>query len=127
MKQAYSQERFIEVCKSVADKAKWWYLMPSSKNYKRDYKRERELESTPANLAKNASRKRARRLLEKEGKVKKGDGKDVDHANGNANDNNRKNLRVKPKSANRSFSRKANAKKYGKNIGASNPPTQRKK
>jgi hypothetical protein len=53
--------------------------MPSSKNYKRDLKRERELDSTPANLAKNASRKRARRLLEKEGKVKKGDGKDVDH------------------------------------------------
>lgn len=101
--------------------------MPSSKNYKRDYKRERELDSTPANLAKNASRKRARRLLEKEGKVKKGDGKDVDHSNGNANDNSRKNLRVKPKSANRSFSRKANAKKYAKNIGASNPPTQGKK
>lgn len=100
--------------------------MPSSKNYKRDYKRERELDSTPAKLVKNASRKRARRLLEKEGKVTKGDGKDVDHANGNANDNSRKNLRAQPKSTNRSFSRKANASKYAKG-GASNPGTQRKK
>ena len=100
--------------------------MPSSKNYKRDYKRERELQSTPSELAKNAARKRARRLLEKEGKVKKHDGQDVDHSNRNPLDNSKGNLKVKPKSANRSFSRKANAKKYG-NVGASNPPTQRKK
>lgn len=101
--------------------------MPSSPDYKRDYKRERELQSTPSELAKNAARKRARRLLEKEGKVKKHDGKDVDHSNRNPLDNGRSNLKVKPKSANRSFSRKVNAKKYAKNIGASNPPTQRKK
>jgi hypothetical protein len=100
--------------------------MPSSKNYKRDYKRERELQSTPSELAKNAARKRARRLLEKEGKVKKHDGKDVDHSNRNPLDNGRSNLKVKPKSANRSFSRKVNAKKYGK-VGASNQPTQGKK
>ena len=101
--------------------------MPSSKNYKRDYKRERELQSTPSELAKNASRKRARRLLEKEGRVTKNDDKDVDHSNRNPLDNGRSNLKVKPESTNRSFSRKANAKKYAKNVGASNPPTQRKK
>lgn len=100
--------------------------MPSSPGYKRDYKRERELQSTPEELAKNASRKRARRKLEKTGAVKKGDGKDVDHKNRNPNDNSTKNLQAKPKSANRSFSRKVNAKKYGK-VGASNPGTQRKK
>lgn len=100
--------------------------MPSSKGYKRDYKRERELESTPAKLAENASRKRARRMLEKEGRVKKGDGKDVDHSNGNPKDNSRKNLKVKTKTANRSFSRKANASKYSK-TGASNPGTQKRK
>jgi len=99
--------------------------MPSSKNYKRDYKRERELQSTPSELAKNASRKRARRLLEKEGRVSKHDGKDVDHGNRNPLDNSKKNLKVKSKSSNRSFSRKSNASKYAK-VGASNPGTQKR-
>jgi|TARA_R110000744_G_scaffold269123_1_gene382473 hypothetical protein len=101
--------------------------MPSSPNYKRDYKRERELQSTPEEMAKNASRKAARRKLEKSGAVKKGDGKDVDHKNSNPKDNSTKNLKAKPKSVNRSFSRKVNAKKYSKSAGASNPPTQGKK
>ena len=35
-----------------------------------------------------------------EGKVKKGDGKDVDHRNGNAHDNSKSNLRVQSKSQN---------------------------
>ena len=100
--------------------------MSSAPGYKRDYKRERELQSTPEELAKNASRKRARRKLEKSGAVKKGDGKDVDHKNRNPNDNSPKNLKAKPKSTNRSCSRKVDAKKYGK-VGASNPGTQRKK
>lgn len=101
--------------------------MPSSKGYKRDYKRERELQlkSPKSNKAANASRKAARRQLEKNGTVKKGDGKDVDHKNRNPRDNSAKNLKAVPKGTNRSFSRKANAKKYAK-IGASNPPTQRK-
>lgn len=101
--------------------------MPSSPGYKRDYKRERALEATPEGLAKNAARKRARRLLEKEGRVKKGDGKDVDHSNRNPLDNSKSNLKVKSKASNRSFSRTTNAKKYSKDVGASNPPTQGKK
>jgi hypothetical protein len=44
--------------------------------------------------------------MKKAGKVRKGDGKDVDHKNRNTADNRRKNLRVQPKSKNRSFSRK---------------------
>jgi hypothetical protein len=47
----------------------------------------------------------------KAGKVKKGDGKDVDHRNGNPKDNKKSNLAVKSKSANRSFPRN---KKAGK-------------
>jgi len=96
---------------------------------KRDYKRERELQlkSSKSNLAANASRKAARRKLEKNGTVSKGDGKDVDHKNRNPRDNSSKNLKAKPKSANRSFSRKGDAKKYAKNIGASNPATQSRK
>jgi len=94
----------------------------------RDYKRERELQlkSPTSDLKANASRKAARRKLESKGVVKKGDGKDVDHKNRNPNDNSTKNLRAQPKSTNRSFSRKGNAKKYGK-VGASNPGTQRNK
>ena len=103
--------------------------MPSSPNYKRDYKRERELQlkSPKSDRAANASRKAARRALEKKGVVKKGDGKDVDHKNRNPKDNSAKNLKAKPKSENRSFPRQSNAKKYAKNIGASNPPTQNRK
>ena len=101
--------------------------MPSSPDYKRDYKREKAIRSTPKDLKENASRKAARRKLEKEGVVSKGDGKDVDHKNRNPLANGRKNLTAKPKADNRSFSRKTNAKKYGNNIGASNPPTQSRK
>ena len=106
--------------------------MPSSPGYKRDYKRERalQLKSPKSNLAANASRKAARRMLEKGGLVKKGDGKDVDHKNRNPRDNSAKNLRVQPKGANRSFSRKAQAHKYNKGgyvaCGASNPGTHKR-
>jgi hypothetical protein len=50
---------------------------------------------------KNRSRKKARRVMEKAGRVKKGDGKEVDHYDGNANNNSKKNLRVMSRSANR--------------------------
>tara|TARA_R110000851_G_C13082656_1_gene565934 strand:- start:370 stop:687 length:318 start_codon:yes stop_codon:yes gene_type:complete len=102
--------------------------MPSSSNYIRDYKRERalQLKSPTSNRAANASRKAARRILEKKGIVTKGDGKDVDHQNRNPNDNSTKNLNAKPKSTNRSFSRKSEGKKYSKDVGASNPPKQTK-
>lgn len=102
--------------------------MPSTENYKRDYKRERELQlkSRASDLKANASRKAARRKLEAKGVVSKGDGKDVDHQNRNPNDNSTKNLNAKPKSTNRSFYRKSEGKKYSKDVGASNPPKQTK-
>lgn len=85
--------------------------MPSSPNYKRDYKQEyktakRRKEVASGSKGDNASRKRARRKLEKEGRVRKGDGKDVDHKNRNPKDNSRGNLRVTSKSKNRSIKRK---------------------
>tara|TARA_R110001606_G_scaffold161347_2_gene305231 strand:+ start:1828 stop:2148 length:321 start_codon:yes stop_codon:yes gene_type:complete len=102
--------------------------MPSPSKYKRDYTRERELQlkSNASDLEANASRKAARRKLEKKGVVSKGDGKDVDHKNRNPKDNSTKNLKAMPKGSNRSFSRKVGSKKYSKNTGASNPPTQSK-
>lgn len=86
--------------------------MPSSPNYKRNYRQEYDrYQGTPEQRKKNDSRKKARRMLEAEGKVKKGDGKDVDHKNMNPLHNSRKNLRVTTPSANRSFPRN---KKAGK-------------
>ena len=80
--------------------------MPSSKNYIRDYKREYKVShSSPEEKKKRASRNAARAKMEKAGKVRKGDGKDVDHKNSNPKDNSKGNLRVQSKSANRSFPR----------------------
>jgi len=63
----------------------------------------------PDIVKKRAARNKARAMLEKEGLVHKGDGKDVDHkkpvSKGGATT--RSNLRVKPASANRSFARKS--------------------
>jgi hypothetical protein len=47
------------------------------------------------------SRNKVRYMLEKEGRVSKGDGKDIDHVNGNPQDNRKSNLRVVKKSTNR--------------------------
>ncbi len=80
--------------------------MPSSKNYVRDYKREYKVShSSSEEKKKRASRNAARAKMEKAGKVRKGDGKDVDHKNSNPKDNSKGNLRVQSKSANRSFPR----------------------
>lgn len=85
--------------------------MPSSPGYKRNYKQEAKYHASPEQKKKRASRNAARAKLMKAGKVKKGDGKDVDHRNGNPKDNKKTNLAVKSKSANRSFPRN---KKAGK-------------
>jgi|TARA_Y100001938_G_C7945412_1_gene356516 hypothetical protein len=70
---------------------------------KRDYKKEyREYHSKPEQKKRRAGRNAARRIMEMVGRAKKGDGKDVDHKNGNPTDNRKKNLRVISKSKNRS-------------------------
>ena len=69
----------------------------------RDYKKEyREYHSKPEQKKRRAGRNAARRIMEMVGKAKKGDGKDVDHKNGNPTDNRKKYLRVISKSKNRS-------------------------
>lgn len=89
-------------------------MPPSSPNYKRDYKQEYKVsQGTPDEIAKRSSRNKARRAMEKAGKVRLGDGKDVDHRDHNPKNNSSKNLSVKKKSNNRSFPRnkKAGVKK----------------
>ena len=61
-----------------------------------------------------AGRNTARSKMKTAGRVKKGDGKDVAHKNGNPRDNKRKNLAVKPKSINRSFARTSKARKVNR-------------
>ena len=70
----------------------------------RDYKKEyEEYHSKPEQKNRRAGRNAARRKMERLGKVKKGDGKDVHHRNRNTNDNSAKNLTAIPKSKNRSM------------------------
>jgi len=87
--------------------------MPSSPNYKRNYKQEAKTE-TKARKKKRSSRNKARQTLIKAGKAKVGDGKDVDHKDGNANNNKKSNLRVTSKKKNRSYARTKTAGKKNK-------------
>ncbi len=62
---------------------------------KRDYKEEyKEFHGKPEERKKRSKRVLARRLLAKLGKVRKGDGKDVDHKDGNAMNNSPANLQA---------------------------------
>jgi len=82
--------------------------MPFMKNGKRDYKREVALyTSKPEVKKKRAEQNKARRMMEKAGKVHKGDGKDVDHRVplSKGGSTTKTNLRVVDQSSNRSFSR----------------------
>lgn len=75
------------------------------RNYAKEYA---NYDGTPVVKKKRAQRNKARRIMEREGVVHKGDGKDVDHKNplskGGATVIS--NLRAEPASKNRSFKRK---------------------
>jgi len=83
--------------------------MPSSPNYKRNYKQElaTEKKNNPERVKERAARNAARAQLMKEGKVSKGDGKHVDHINplSKGGSNARKNLRVRSGTSNASYQR----------------------
>lgn len=79
-----------------------------ARNYEKEYQNYQGTEEQKKNRAK---RNAARRMLAREGKVRKGDGKDVDHVRGVKAGNGKSNLRVQSKSANRSFPRDSKARK----------------
>ena len=69
----------------------------------RDYKREyNSYHAKPTQKKNRAARNKARTLLSTTGRVRRGDGKDVDHKDRNPRNNSRSNLRVMSKSRNRS-------------------------
>jgi hypothetical protein len=77
-----------------------------TRNYKQEYA---NYDGTEAVKKKRAQRNKARRMLEREGVVHKGDGKDVDHKKplSKGGTTVMSNLKAKPASANRSFPRKS--------------------
>jgi len=79
------------------------------RNYRKEYD---NYHSKPDQKKKRAQRNTARDVMEKEGKVKKGDGKDVGHkkALAKGGSNKRSNLKVTSAAKNRSFKRTKTAR-----------------
>jgi hypothetical protein len=72
----------------------------------RDYKKEAQYENSPEQIKNRMARNRARAKLMREGKVKKGDGKDVAHVKAfDKGGTNKDGVRVESRSSNRSFKR----------------------
>lgn len=73
-------------------------MAKTPRNYRKEYD---ATHGTAKGKADRASRNKARALAMKAGKVKKGDGKEIDHKNFNPRDNSPSNLRVVSKTTNR--------------------------
>ncbi len=77
--------------------------MKTVRKKKRDYKREYAIyHGKPEQIRRRAQRNKTRRMMARQGLVRKGDGKDVDHKNNNVYDQSKSNLQVMSKSKNRS-------------------------
>ena len=72
--------------------------MSKPRDYKKEYK---DYHGKAEQRKRRSSRNKARRYAVKKGLARKGDGKEVDHKNYNANDNRPSNLRIVSKKANR--------------------------
>lgn len=87
------------------------------KKRKRDYKKEyAATHGTPEGKRKRAMRNKARRRAERQGKVKKGDGKEVDHKNhlSKGGSNSEKNVRIVSRKENRKRQPKRKKRKRSK-------------
>jgi len=80
--------------------------MATKRNYAQEYA---NYDGTEMVKKKRAQRNKARRMLEREGIVHKGDGMDVDHKKplSKGGTTTRSNLRAEPASKNRSYKRKS--------------------
>jgi len=85
--------------------------MPTARNYRREWL---TYDGKPKRKSERAARMRARRLMVKEGRVRSGDGREVDHKDLNPLNNKRSNLQVISAKANRSKQpKKKNGSKHG--------------
>ena len=82
----------------------------ATRNYAKEYA---NYHSSEKQKKDRAHRNNANRQLKREGRIAAGDGKDVDHKDGNPRNNSPNNLRTRSKNANRSFSRRLKARSGG--------------
>lgn len=73
-----------------------------ARNYRNEYDK---YHSSPKQKKRRAGRNKARRIMERLGKAKKGDGKDVAHKDNNPLNAKLKNIRMESRKSNRSFPR----------------------
>jgi len=73
-----------------------------ARNYRSEYD---NYHSSPKQKKRRAGRNKARRIMERLGKAKKGDGKDVAHKDNNPLNAKLKNIRMESRKSNRSFPR----------------------
>ena len=69
-----------------------------ARNYKKEYK---NYQGTAAQKKRRAMRNKVRRMMLRKGKVKKGDGKDVHHKDGNPMNSKKSNLKIVKRSKTR--------------------------
>lgn len=93
---------------------KFWYIDSSGKRKRTQEGIEHELsrfQSSKKAKKDRAARNKARRQALAEGRVHRGDGKEIDHSNSNPRDNRPSNLRVVSRTTNRS--KKENSRRRG--------------
>ena len=101
------------VAAKVEECVQWAVRAATATKMRRNYRKEYgNYLSSPKQRRNNDKRKAARRLMEREGKVSKGDGKDVAHKKplAKGGSNKKSNLKVASKSKNRSFKRTKTAR-----------------
>ena len=79
-----------------------------ARNYRAEYDR---YQGTAKQKKARAGRNKARRLMVRLGKAKKGDGKDVHHKDSNPLNSEPKNIRMESRKSNRSFPRTSTGRK----------------
>ena len=92
----------------MASRLKRWQTAAEVRAHR---KAQAKYQEDPIQVKKRENRNQARRALEKAGEAHKGDGKDVEHRNGNALDNSPKNWLLGSRHRNRSYARDSKAHK----------------
>lgn len=80
----------------------------AERNYRKEYD---NYQGKPEVKKRRAMNNKARRKMIREGKARKGDGKDVSHKDNNVKNNSSSNLKLESKSKNRSYPRDKKARR----------------